>query len=253
MYLERLFANAGKQIDSGLIQKIIDQVQPVPAEKAEGEEETLSAREQKNREKELEKKREQMQSMAKDSFKRFVAAIKKNKYHAAVTELIEMAYLMPGLNTIADFHALLTLNYVALRKYYPAEQEENNARRLNPAWEIFDKIADNAYESGVFFLAEYMRTSARSFKEDKKIVEDLHWDEPVFKTLIEDLGTICSLENEAVWKSIQEEEIKFDKFEAGATLEDLIVQICDLFVLPFYSRLELSKMAEASKLDENNK
>lgn len=252
MYLERLFASAGTQVNPGLINQIIDQLDSQIADNGEEADAELTARQLKNRGKKIEEKRKKAKKQSIDGFKRFVALIKENKYHAAVVELIELAYLIPELNGIADFHALLTLNYVALRKYYPAEQEEKNARRMDKKWELFDKITDDSYESGVFFLAEYMRTSVRKFKEDKKIVEDLHWDQNNFNTIIEDLGTIFNLESEEIWKSVKEEEIKLEKFDEGATLEDLIIQLCHLFVLPFYTRLELAKIAGAAKLDANN-
>jgi len=249
MYLERLFASVGTRIDSNLIGIILLGVAPQVDDKDENAIRDFSPEELKNYQKKLESRRKRNLGFLKKAFVNFIKLINAQDFRGATLELIELTYQIPELNLDLNFNALLTLCWVAIRKYEAAEATEKAARKNNSRWEVFDTIVDDAYDSAKFFMAEEMKTTVQKLDIDQELVNKLNWDESDSKRLTIHLGQVLELENATVWESIKSENIKF-QLKEDAILDDLIVQLCDQIILPFYARLELNIIVGNSKMDD---
>lgn len=242
MYLERLFAGVGTRISSNLIRAMITNVSPQLDETDPVDEEALSPKELKSRQRKLDSRKKKITEICKGGFKQFVNNIKKRNFCGATLNLVELTYTVPELYDEADFHTLLTLCYVALQKYGTAEHEEKMAKKANPKWKLLDQITDDIYTCGLVFIAEETHTTVDKMKVEQRLADELHWDSHNFKVFLSALGSVLKLENKEIWQSIEDEEPEI-KLPEEATLDDLIIKLCDLVILPFYARLELTKIA----------
>lgn len=248
MYLERLFASVGTRIDSNLIKIIANGVQPQVDNIDEKAMADFTADELKKHQGKIDARRKKMIGIFKTGFKEFVNQVKAYNYQQAVLSLLEMYYLVQELNSDCNYNALLTLCWVATRKYDLAEISEKVALK-NPVWKVFDEIVDDAYESSEFFMADDMQIKLEKLNIEKKITSDLHWDNDNFSRIIGHLGEILEVENQKVWESIKKEELKLNLSDES-TLEDFLIQLCDLYILPFYARIELLKIASTAKAED---
>jgi len=241
MFLERLFASVGSRIDKQLLKKLVNNIK---AEiKEEKKEEEMTSTELKNLQRRIETKTDKIQKILGETMDCFAKHIDKYRYHHAIIELIDARHAVEELENEADFHALLALCYVAILKYDLAESEEKKARELNSSWWVFDEIADNVYDSGHFFLAEQLKESPKKLKVSQNLKEDLKWDDRNLFEVVDELENILEREDEKCLRSLKAEAPKLNIDDSG-TLEELIIQLCDQFILPFYARLELKKIIE---------
>lgn len=239
MFLERLFANVGSKIDSQILKKLVTNIK---AEiKEEKKEEEMTPSELKTLQRRIEKKTSKIKGILGESAKSFAEQIDKHRYHHAVIELIDARNAVEELENEADFHALMALCYVAILKYDLAESEEQKARHLKSEWRTFEEIADNVYDSGQFFIAEQLDESPKKLKVNQSLKEDLKWDDKNYFEIIDELENILEREDEKCWRSLKAEKPDV-VLNDSSTLEELIIQLCDQFILPFYARLELKKI-----------
>lgn len=248
MFLEKFFSTVGTRINSDIAEKIILDIKPEIKDTKPLEE--MNPKEIKSREKKLENKRKEVIEIFQSGIKDFARKIKSLDFHRALLELIEIAYMAPDINFVGDFHALMTLCWVALGKHGPAEREESNARKGNPKWAVFDEITDDVYECGKFFIADFMNTTVKKLDTELLLDGDLHWDTHNFNKIVEELGTILSLENEKIWSTLKKDGAKLSRYDETTEIENLIWDFCDRIILPFYARLELSKIAGNIKTDD---
>lgn len=246
MYLEKIFTLVGQRIDPDLIAKIADKTVPQPPEPNAKSEPPLTAKETKAHQEKLEARKKQMLEIFKASFKRFVGLIEKFNYQSAVLELLELAQKVPEVNARADFHALMTLCYVASRRYELAEAEEKLAVDGDAKWQIFDEITDDISAAADFFIADELNIPQNKLNFKKKIVGDWHWDDKNVNAIIEHLQIIFKLEHDKIAENMAAEDVKLQIKEED-TLNDLVIQLCNQFMLPFYVRLELSQIVSKAK------
>ena len=245
-HLEDLFYSAGELLEDDLITRIIASSMSSQTE-LKDEETKKSEEKPKN-----DKKKESDSGLKKDNFKSFIEAIEKENYHVAVIELLELGAKMKQLDKNADYFALLTFCFVAIRKYYQAEFADKLARQYNSEWEkIFDDLSDDVYDSGLFFMAESLGQDVRELALDATM-KDLEWRKEDILMLTKELTNIFELENEKLAKTITEEKFS-PTIDDKSTLDDVIIAICDEFILPFYARLELQKLVKKYKDDDSAK
>jgi hypothetical protein len=246
MYLEKIFTLVGRRIDTDLIAKIADKTTPQLPEQNAKSEQPLTAKETKAQQEKLEARKKQMLEIFKASFKRFVGLIEKFNYQSAALELLELVQKVPEVNARPDFHALMTLSYVASRRYELAEAEEKLAVAGDAKWQIFDEITDDISAAADFFIADELKIPLNKLNFKKKIVGEWHWDDKNVNAIIENLRIIFKLEHEKIAEIMAAEETKIQIKEED-TLNDLVIQLCNQFILPFYVRLELSQIASNAK------
>ncbi|MBN1349059.1 hypothetical protein JXJ21_06610 [candidate division KSB1 bacterium] len=244
MILERLFTSAGSKIDTAILKNLSSQIKAKIEEEQPKEE--MTQKELKAYQRRVEKKTEKIRGILGKQIKQFAELIDKQRYHRAIIELYDARNAVEELEQNADYHALLSLCYVAVLKYDLADSEERFARKLKTNWVIFDDIVDNVYESGKFFIADQLDESPKKLKLSLNLKEDLKWDDVNTVETIEELSTILEQTDESSWRSLKKEKPDLN-LDEQATVDDLIVQLCDQFILPFYARLELKKLTAAFK------
>ncbi|MBN2090961.1 hypothetical protein JW964_15215 [candidate division KSB1 bacterium] len=245
-HLEELFESAGDRFDDNLIEAII---QNYSGPQKEVKDTGANKGEEKKKEG---KKKESDSGLKKDQFKPFIEAIEKENYPAATIELLELGAKLTNLNTNTNYHALVSICFVALKKYNLAEMADKAARQLDLEWgDIFDELADEVYDSGLFFTAESLGKDVRDLELEAKM-EDLEWEKDDIQFLIDDIKVIFNLENEKLAKTLADEKLTAP-IGASSTLDDVIIAICDEFILPFYARLELQKLVSKYKDDDSGK
>jgi len=244
-HLEDLFESVGDLFEDDLITKIIKSATSSPTELED-------AGAKKSEEKSKNDKKDSDKSVKKEHFKSFIEAIEKENYHVAVIELLELGAKMKQLDKNADYFALLTFCFVAIRKYYQAEFADKLARQYDSDWEkIFDNLSDAVYDSGLFFMAESLRQDVRALALEATMKE-LEWEKDDIFMLTKDLASIFKLENEKLAKTITEEKFS-PAIDDKSTLDDVVIALCDEFILPFYARLELQKLVGRYKDDDTVK
>jgi predicted O-linked N-acetylglucosamine transferase (SPINDLY family) len=244
-HIEDLFNSVGDRFEGDLIETIVkNYVGPQKEVKDAGA--NKGDDKKKDAKKKDDKKKDADSGLKKDHFKPFVEAIEKENYHIATIELLELGAKMPSLDANDYYHALLMFCFVALRKYSLAEFADKVARKHNPEWDqIFDDLADEVYDSGLFFAAESLNKDVRKLELEVKMKE-LEWEKEDILMLTEDLIKIFRLENEKLAKTLADEKFT-PAIDDKSTLDDVIIALCDEFILPFYARLELQKTASQFK------
>ncbi len=244
-HIEDLFNSVGERFEGDLIETIVKNYVGPPKEVKDAGANKGEDKKKADKKKD-DKKKDAASGLKKDHFKPFVEAIEKENYHVATIELIELGAKMPQLDGNDYYHALLMFCFVALRKYSLADFADKLARKHNPEWDnIFDELADEVYDSGLFFTAESLNKDVRKLELEVKM-EELEWEKEDVQLLIDDLNKIFKLENEKLAKTLESEKFSAS-ISPNSTLDDVIIAICDEFILPFYARLELQKTASKFK------
>ena len=181
----------------------------------------------------------------KKQFRHYTKMLQKMQFQEALLDLMELEHKVQPLGRDDRFAALVTLTATACRRYVLAHYYENRACELEARWEPFAEMSEDVYESGEFFLADQLQVKIENLDLNATVPAILLAVEP---TLQQQLGKICQFENTTLWECFYAEKYRI-RHESQMTNEELIMQLCDEILLPFYARLELLRIAEEKKIE----
>jgi hypothetical protein len=187
---------------------------------------------------------EEYHEIIKNKLQHYIKMLKKMQVQEALLDLLELEYEVQPLAQDDRFAALVALTATACRRYVLANLYEDRACKLEPQWELFTEMSDDVYESGSFFLADQLRVKIKNLDPTAPVSSVLLTVEP---TLQHQLGHICQLENPELWGDFSAGNTPIKPADK-MTNDELIVQLCDEILLPFYARLELLNIAETKNM-----